>query len=78
MKNSADLHKKQTDQNPYGFSLTACEAATVNLESFYFFPGNVRSYVKLKPSRNGEITLSFTDVGKSCPRSKFLIPQIFF
>ena len=26
----------------------------------------MRSLVKIKPSRNGEITLSFTDVGKSC------------
>ena len=25
----------------------------------------MRSFVKIKPSRNGEITLSFTDIGKS-------------
>ena len=30
------------------------------------------SFVRMKPSRNGEITLSFTDVGKSCPSREFL------
>ena len=39
---------------------------------FYFREtSRMRSMVKLKPSRNGEITLSFTvDVGKSCPKSR--------
>ena len=27
--------------------------------------------MKIKPSQNGEITLLFTEVGKSCPRSEF-------
>ena len=31
-----------------------------------------RSLVKIKPSRNGEITLSFTDVGKPGPSHGFL------
>ena len=26
----------------------------------------MRSFVKIKPSRNGKITLSFIDIGKSC------------
>ena len=26
----------------------------------------MRSFVKITPSRNGEITVSFTDIGKSC------------
>ena len=30
------------------------------------------SFVKIKSSRNGEITLSFTDVGKSYPSREFL------
>ena len=30
-----------------------------------------RSFAKMKPSRNGEITLSFIDVGKSCPSRAF-------
>ena len=40
---------------------------------FYFREtSRMRSIVKLKPSRNGEITMSFTvDVGKSCPKSRF-------
>ena len=32
--------------------------------------------MKIKSSRNGEITLSFTDIGKSCPSSEFLTLQI--
>ena len=32
----------------------------------------MRSFVKIKSSRNGEITLSFTDVCKSCPSRGFL------
>ena len=33
------------------------------------------SFVKLKHSQNGEITLSITDVDKSCPSHKFLTWQ---
>ena len=36
----------------------------------------MRSFVKIKPLRNAEITPSFTDVGKSCPCRKFLMFQI--
>ena len=36
----------------------------------------MRSFVKIKSMRNGEITLSFTDIGKSCPSSEFLTLQI--
>ena len=32
-------------------------------------------FVKIKSSQNGEITLSFTDIGKSCPSSDFLMSQ---
>ena len=32
--------------------------------------------MKTKSTRNGEITLSFTDIGKSCPGRKFLTSQI--
>ena len=32
--------------------------------------------MKIKLLRNGEITLSFTDIGKSCPSFEFLMPQI--
>ena len=31
-----------------------------------------RSFVKIKSSRNGEITLPFTDVGKSCSSRELL------
>ena len=31
-----------------------------------------RNFVKLKPSRNGKITLPFTDIGISCPSREFL------
>ena len=36
----------------------------------------MQSFVKIKPSQNGEITLSFTDIGKSCPSREFLMAQI--
>ena len=36
----------------------------------------MRSFVKIKSSRNAEITLSFTDIGKSCPSGEFLVLQI--
>ena len=52
----------------------ACHVAsqrTVNSEisqGFYFREtSRMRSFVKIKPSRNGEITLPFPDVGKFCP-----------
>ena len=55
-------------------------AATVNSEIFasVLFSRNF-AYAKFredKPSRNGEITLSFTDIGKSCPSGEFLTSQI--
>ena len=36
----------------------------------------MRSFTKIKSSRNGEITLSFTDEGKSCPSRNILMSQI--
>ena len=33
--------------------------------------------MKIKSSRNGEIILSFTDIGKSCPSRDFLTTQIW-
>ena len=38
----------------------------------------MRSFVKIKLLRNGEITLLFTDAGKSCPSCDFLMSQICF
>ena len=60
------------------------QVTTVKSEIFasLLFSGNfaytshMRSFVKVKHSRNGETTLSFTDVGKSCPRGEFLTWQI--
>ena len=34
------------------------------------------NFLKIKPSQNGEITLSFTDVGQSCCGREFLTWQI--
>ena len=31
----------------------------------------MRSFVKIKFSRNGEITLSLTDISKPCPKSQY-------
>ena len=36
----------------------------------------MRSFVKMKSSGNGEITLLFTDLGQSCPSGEFLASQI--
>ena len=36
----------------------------------------MRSFVKIKSSRNAEITLSFTYICKSCPCREFLATQI--
>ena len=36
----------------------------------------MRSFVKIKSSPNGEITLSFTDISKSCPNRNFFTSQI--
>ena len=38
----------------------------------------MRSFVKMKLSRYGEITLSFTDIGKSFLFHEFLASQICF
>ena len=34
--------------------------------------------MKIKSSHTGEITLSFSDIGKSCPCRRFLMAQICF
>ena len=57
---------------------------TVNTVPTYCKSGNFRegfifakrSFVKLKPSRRGKITLSFTDIGISCPSRDFITSQI--
>ena len=36
----------------------------------------MQSFVKIKSSRNGEITLSLTDIEKSCPSREYLALQI--
>ena len=36
----------------------------------------MRSFVKIKPSRIGDIFLSFTDIGKSCPVRDFFTSQM--
>ena len=36
----------------------------------------MRSFVKIKHLQNGEISLSFTDVGESCSSCEFLTGQI--
>ena len=47
---------------------------TVNSEIFaradFCETSHVRSFVKMKSSRNREITLSVTDIGKPCPSHK--------
>ena len=41
-------------------------------EGFIFCETSLmRNFTKIKPLENGEITLRFTDVGKSCPNRDF-------
>ena len=43
-----------------------------NLQGFIFVKtSQMRSFLKTNSSGNGEIILSFTDIGKSCPRHEF-------
>ena len=37
----------------------------------------MRSFVKMKSSRNREITLSITDIGKSCHSREFLTSYVY-
>ena len=46
---------------------------------FYFREtSHMRSFVKIKSSQNGEITLSTTDIVKSCSRRDFLCRKYVF
>ena len=49
-----------------------------NFSRRFYFHGSSQmpSFMKIKPSGNGKITLSFTDVGKSCASCKFLTWKI--
>ena len=38
----------------------------------------MRSFVKIKSSRNAEITLSFTNIGKSCPSGDLSVTNMSF
>ena len=46
---------------------------TVEIFARVYFrkPSHMRSFMKIKSSRNGEIALSFTDIGKPCPSRVF-------
>ena len=44
-------------------------------EGYIFAKLRMRSFVKIKPWRNGEITLSVADIGKSSPSHEFLNGQ---
>ena len=48
---------------------------TVNWENFARVLSRRRSFAKIKPSRNGKITLLFTDVGTSCSSHEFVTSQ---
>ena len=63
-------------------SLLLIVSNTVNSEIFarvYFLEtSHMRSFVKLNTSRNGKITLLFTDISFLCPSREFLMSQICF
>ena len=47
-----------------------------NFREGFIFAKKMRNFKKINPSRNGEITLLFTDVGKSGHSFEFLTSQI--
>ena len=47
------------------------------LRGLYFREtSHMQSFVKIKPSRNGKITISFIDIGKSCLSHEFFTSPI--
>ena len=58
-------------------SLYKTDDCTVNSEIFARVLFS-RNFVKIISSRNAEITLSFTDIGKSCPSSDFSVANMYF
>ena len=50
-----------------------CRSTTENLE---IFARHMRSFIKIKPLRKRAITLSFTDIDKSCFSGEFITSQI--
>ena len=79
MKYPKILYTDSTDQ-PAFWNIDEGTPTTVNLDIFtrVLFSRNF-AYAKFrenKSSRNAEITLSSTDIGKSCPCREFLPPQI--
>ena len=65
-----DTDLKRILQNLY--LMTGESASTVDSEIFV----RVLMFCKNKILRNGEIVLSFTDIGKSCPSRDFFTSQI--
>ena len=48
-----------------------------NFREDFIFPKLRIYFVKIKPPRNDEINLSFTDIGKSCISPEFFMSQIW-
>ena len=61
---------------------TKYRPSSVNLEIFarinFRETSHMRSFAKIKPPQIGDITLSFTDIGKSCPVRDFFTSQMCF
>ena len=63
-------------QNVYCTDYDYCKFGNF-LRGFYLREtSHMRSFVKMKPSQNDEMTLLFTDKGKLCPSHDFLTSQI--
>ena len=64
-------------------ALIVCWKTVLYIRKFsqeFNFPetSHMLSFVKIKPSRIGDITLSFTDLGKSCPVCDFFTRKCVF
>ena len=54
-----------------------CNCKFGNLGFIFRETSHMRSFAKVKSSQNGKITLSFTDIGKSCFRREFKMSLIY-
>ena len=79
-QNTREHHTQKRAKSLAGDNNAANEFYTVNPEIFarvYFREtSHMRSFVKIKPSRNGEITLTFIDMAKSCLSREFFTSLI--
>ena len=77
MQTRTRMAKKCHNHKPAHVTYSRWYCKSGNFREGYFRETSyMRSFVKIKSSRNDEIYLSFTDIGKSCPSREFYTSQI--